>query len=69
MKVTKRSGLTGIIHTREISISEEDYTNGLLKIEGGMLIQDAFPQLNPGDREFLLTGCTPEEWESISSEI
>jgi hypothetical protein len=29
------------------------------------LIQDAFPDLSPDDREFLMTGITPEEWDSL----
>ena len=34
------------------------------------LIQDAFPQLSPAEREFLITGMTKEEWgEAFSEEI
>lgn len=29
------------------------------------LVQDAFPELNADQREFLMTGATPEEWASI----
>ncbi len=29
------------------------------------LIQDAFPDLTADQREFLLTGATPEEWKSV----
>lgn len=27
------------------------------------LIQDAFPQMTPDEREFLLSGITPQEWQ------
>lgn len=30
--------------------------------EGGLLIQDAMPNLTPGQREFLLSGLTDEEF-------
>ena len=33
--------------------------------QGGQLIQDAFPQLSPADREFFLTGITEAEWETM----
>lgn len=29
----------------------------------GKFIQDALPLLTTGEREFLMTGTTPEEWE------
>jgi hypothetical protein len=31
----------------------------------GMLIQTAFYMLNAGEREFLLSGTTPEEWDRM----
>jgi hypothetical protein len=34
------------------------------KWENGELIQNAFPNLNNDEREFLLTGMTPEEWDA-----
>jgi hypothetical protein len=30
---------------------------------GGALIQNAMPNVSADDREFLMTGLTPEEWE------
>lgn len=59
MQVTKKSMLSGKVHTLEIDINEASYQSWL----GGMLIQDAFPHLSPDEREFLMTGATPEEWE------
>jgi hypothetical protein len=29
------------------------------------LIQDAFPEMNADDREFLMTGITPAQWEKM----
>lgn len=31
----------------------------------GRFIQDAFPMLSPGEREFIQSGITPEEWNAI----
>jgi hypothetical protein len=32
---------------------------------GGMCIQDAMPQLSAEEREFLMTGITPAEWNEM----
>lgn len=37
-------------------------------MEKGMNIQDAFPMLNAEQREFLMTGLTPEEWDDLFGE-
>lgn len=31
----------------------------------GMLIQDAMPEATVDQREFLISGCTPECWDSM----
>ena len=31
----------------------------------GLMIQDAFPDLNEDEREFMLTGITPAEWDVL----
>ena len=31
----------------------------------GVPIQDAMPNLTPNEREFIMTGITPEEWNEI----
>ena len=33
----------------------------------GQLIQDAFNNLSPSEREFLQSGTTDEEWEALKS--
>jgi hypothetical protein len=67
--VTRTSILTGVTHTREIPVSEDRIvawdTSGKLNRP---LIQDAFPDLSPDDREFLMTGITPEEWDSLDED-
>ena len=65
MKVTRKSMFSGIKHTMEIPVTEEQlqrYANN----EG--LIQDIMPYLSPDQREFIMTGVTPDEWEEMFGE-
>tara|TARA_B100000029_G_scaffold473283_1_gene514526 strand:+ start:1311 stop:1484 length:174 start_codon:yes stop_codon:yes gene_type:complete len=52
---------TGKEHTLEIPVTEDQ----LNAWKNGKLIQDAMPNLTPDQREFLMTGSTPQEWDSI----
>jgi hypothetical protein len=36
--------------------------------KGEILIQDAFPNLTPDQREFFKTGYTPEDWARLFPE-
>lgn len=60
INLTRISRLSGKEHTREINITVEQLAEWM---RGSVLIQDAFPHLSADDREFILTGATPEEWE------
>ena len=60
MKITRTSPFTGITRTLELPVTFQQisrYQSG----EG--YIQDIFAHLTPGEREFILTGITDEEWE------
>lgn len=57
-KYTKASGLTGKVSTRTITFDPDDF----MAWEQGTNIQDAMPYLSADDREFMMTGITPEEW-------
>lgn len=59
MQVTRTSKASGKTRTRDLPITPEQMA---AYEEGGALIQDAFPQLNADDREFILSGITAEEW-------
>lgn len=41
---------------------------GLYKYHQGALIQDAFPELSADDREFMLSGMSPEAWKMTFGE-
>jgi hypothetical protein len=59
MKVTRTSSFTGITRSLDLNITAAQ----VAKYNRGALLQDAFPQLSAGDREFFKTGVTDEEWE------
>ena len=63
MKITRTSSVSGKTTTREIDVTQEQ----LDLYYNGTLIQKAMPHLSDDDREFIMTGITPEEWEEIFS--
>jgi hypothetical protein len=63
--VTRRSPLTGISTTFDIPLSPSDFLDAYHNWKDGMLIQHAFPTLTPNQREFLMTGYTPEDWDKL----
>lgn len=65
MLIQKEHGLTGQVRTLELDITVEQLENW----QNGMLIQDAMPNLTPDEREFLMTGILPHEWDEFMSEF
>lgn len=61
MKITKLSMATGKEHTLDLPITQAqiDLWNS------GKLIQNVFPHLTADQREFMMTGITPEEWDKF----
>ena len=66
LEVTKKSILSGKTNTMTLDITQEH----LDKYEqvGGLLVQAVFPNLSAGEREFLISGITPEEWNNTFGE-
>lgn len=62
MKITKVSQISGKIHTMDIPITPEQYA--LFQLDRRP-IQKIFPNLSADEREFLITGATPGEWEKL----
>jgi len=66
VKVRRRSPWSKVVHERRIEVdisafnAWKDAFDG--KKEGVPHLQDAFPKVSAGDREYLLSGITPEEW-------
>ena len=61
MQITRTSPMTGKVCTMDLPVTEEQLT----AYHGGMLLHHAFPNLTAGQREFIKTGITDEEWESL----
>lgn len=66
MKVTKVCELDGRSYTMDIpGLTPELLAKGMEMRRRGAMIQTAFYFLNAGEREFLMTGMTPEHWDQI----
>ena len=69
MKVTKTSAMTGVTHTLDLDITQDQLDEYSNRRNGqGRLIQEIFPNLDENEREFLMTGITGEEWEEMFGE-
>ena len=64
MIVVNRSTYSNKIHSMNMDISEAEllrWCEGVPRLK----IQDAFPNLTPDEREFLMTGIIQEEWDTL----
>lgn len=57
MKITRQSMFSGKVTTLDLDVTQEQ----LDAYKGGELLQNAFPNLPPIEREFIKTGATGEE--------
>ena len=61
--VKRVSPFTGIAHEIEIPLDDVDFEASMSAHNNGAMLQDAFPTLTAGQREFIKTGITEDEWE------
>ena len=61
MKLPRLSPISGKIHTMDLDVTKDQF----VAWEKGALIQDAFPNLTPDEREFIKTGVTRDEWDAM----
>ena len=61
MLITKTSPFSGNTNVMEIDVTQEQ----IALWESGTLIQNAMPNISADEREFIMTGVTPEEWDSM----
>jgi hypothetical protein len=60
MKISRKSPFSGETNVMDIAVTRADIINW----EAGALIQDAMPNLTANEREFIMTGIPPDEWET-----
>ena len=53
--------MSGNTSTMDLNITQEQIDAH----NAGTLAQDAFPQLSADEREFYISGTTPEEWNNM----
>jgi len=63
--VFKRSVFSGKMHVAKLPISREQWDAWSISRR---LIQDALPHLSRSEREFLMSGATPTEWDNAFKE-
>lgn len=61
LTVSRKSLFSGRTNTMTLPI---DHARFMAWRRGEYLIQDAFPDLSAEEREFLMSGATPEEWDA-----
>ena len=64
MNITRKSPFSGNINTLDLDITQDQ----LDQWNNGGLAQYVFPDLTPGEREFLMTGITDAEWNGVFEE-
>ena len=64
MEITRVSKLSGIERTIDLNVTENQYNAW----RSGVKIQDAMPNLNTAEREFIISGVTDEEWNNAFGE-
>tara|TARA_R110000824_G_scaffold140651_6_gene306810 strand:- start:7206 stop:7415 length:210 start_codon:yes stop_codon:yes gene_type:complete len=59
--IARRSPMTGELNEMDLPVTSKQYKDW----RGGMLIQNAMPNLTPEQREFIQTGLTPVDWKGM----
>ena len=62
MKVQRESIISGQLNTMELNVTPQQMDRFY---EGRELTQNIFPHLNSEEREFLISGMMPNEWDSV----
>jgi hypothetical protein len=61
MLITRTSTLSGHTSSMDIDVTLEQVASW----EQGELVQNAMPNLSADEREFIMTGITPTEWDEM----
>lgn len=66
MKIKRVSVLSGVERIKDIPVDPQDWINYKT---GFYTMDEAFPYLSDDDRDFIVSGITPEEWKRAFEEI
>jgi len=66
--VVAKSPFSGSLNEMILSISPLEWEVAYAKWVSGAYIQDAFSMLDAGEREFLMTGITPDQFDNMFEE-
>jgi hypothetical protein len=66
MYIKRKSVISGVERTKNIPVNPDDYMSWKA---GFGSIQDLMPYLSDTDREFILSGITPDEWDEAFDEM
>ena len=61
MILRRKSKYSGEVNEMDLDVTDEQIADW----QGGTLIQHAMPNLSADEREFLISGMTPEEWKEM----
>ena len=61
LEITRTSPFSGKKNTMRLNISTQQYNAW----KNGALIQNVMPHLTPDEREFLISGIMPDEWDEM----
>ena len=64
MLIKRKSPVTGRTQAMEIAVTDQQ----IKEWENGALIQEVMPHLSPDEREFIISGCTPEDFTFLFPE-
>ena len=65
--LTRESPISGRMGKMRLNTSQEKLDEWFSGGPDMPLLADFFPELSPGEREFVFTGITPSEWEELFS--
>ena len=65
MLITRTSLFSKVTRTLDLPVTQAQLDN---YYGHGLLLQEAFPDLDPDQREFIKTGITAEEWAKLYQE-
>ena len=67
IEIERVSPLTGITNKMYMDISAEQVEEWNRPAGERRLVQDIFPNLSEDEREFIMTGYTPQDWKTMEA--